>query len=461
MTNTYLKQIYTCLVLLILSGVLYPAVSSGQGGPTIVRDIAYSPDGLYIAYSVETPACYGDSPSPFLVQIVDAGTGQLVQTVGKDDDCPYNAVSWSPDGTRLALSSQAGTASVWNVNTGTQVSLYANSGYGVRSLHNVAWNPTNDRLLVGEPSINIWNAQTGDRIGSVVMTPGIPSLAWSAAWSPDGNNVALSTRGDKIEIWDISATTTIPAQWPLIRSFDTGPVSKIDYSPDGQLIAGVSTTEIRVFDVATGLLTKTLVGATNTITDVGWSPNGLHIAASDLNGIVHVWEYTTRVEVATFSSFAPVRTLDWHPSGEKIAFGGLVAPSSNPIVIVDAPPTVVCNATVPASNVTGLNTAVTNANTLGTPQTICLEAGTYTLTAAHNSPSDGANGLPVITGNITLYGLGNGATITRSSDAPSFRIAKVETGGRLVLHNITVRGGSIRNLGMLELVNSTMPDEDD
>jgi hypothetical protein len=64
-------------------------------------------------------------------------------------------------------------------------------------------------------------------------------------------------------------------------------------------------------------------------------------------------------------------------------------------------------------------------------------------------------------GNITLHGLGSGATITRSSDAPAFRIAKVGAGGRLVLNNITVSGGGIRNLGTLELVNSTMPDNDD
>src|SRR5262245_1672356 len=55
--------------------------------------------------------------------------------------------------------------------------------------------------------------------------------------------------------------------------------------------------------------------------------------------------------------------------------------------------------------------SVTQANGNGEPNTITLEAGTYTLTAVNNDPTGARNGLPVITGNMTIQGAGMDATI--------------------------------------------------
>jgi hypothetical protein len=62
----------------------------------------------------------------------------------------------------------------------------------------------------------------------------------------------------------------------------------------------------------------------------------------------------------------------------------------------------------------------------------------YTLTQPA-APS-GANGLPVITGNVAV--IAQGATITRSAAAPPFRIAEIAPGGTLHLTAVTVSNGS-------------------
>jgi hypothetical protein len=49
------------------------------------------------------------------------------------------------------------------------------------------------------------------------------------------------------------------------------------------------------------------------------------------------------------------------------------------------------------------------------------------------------NGLPVITTDITING--SGATITRASSAPSFRILAVSSAGILTLNRLTISGG--------------------
>jgi len=91
--------------------------------------------------------------------------------------------------------------------------------------------------------------------------------------------------------------------------------------------------------------------------------------------------------------------------------------------------------------VAALINAITTANGNGEADIINLAAdGTYTLTAVDNN-TDGPNGLPSITSEITING--NGATIQRSSagGTPAFRIFHVAAGGNMTLNDLTVTNG--------------------
>jgi len=76
--------------------------------------------------------------------------------------------------------------------------------------------------------------------------------------------------------------------------------------------------------------------------------------------------------------------------------------------------------------------------------TIWLElGGTYTLTSVDND-TDGPNGLPSITGELTIRVKGKGtATLTRATDAntPFFRLLRVAATGHLTLWNLVVSNG--------------------
>jgi DNA-binding beta-propeller fold protein YncE len=105
--------------------------------------------------------------------------------------------------------------------------------------------------------------------------------------------------------------------------------------------------------------------------------------------------------------------------------------------------------------------ALANSNS---PGTLNLTANcTYQLTAAKVA-GDGGDGLPVITGAVTING--NGATITRNS-AATFRLIDIASGGSLSADDLTLTngdstsdngGGAIFNDlgGKLALVNSTV-----
>ncbi|NNJ12590.1 hypothetical protein EKD04_019885 [Chloroflexales bacterium ZM16-3] len=123
-----------------------------------------------------------------------------------------------------------------------------------------------------------------------------------------------------------------------------------------------------------------------------------------------------------------------------------------------APIAVGCTGT--AGDVAGLISAISQANTQSGADTISLAAGcTYALGAVNNS-AGGPNGLPVISGSLTI--LGNGATIARSAGSPAFRILK--NSGTLTLDGVTLagglasgsNGGAIYNTGSLTMLSSTV-----
>jgi CSLREA domain-containing protein len=102
----------------------------------------------------------------------------------------------------------------------------------------------------------------------------------------------------------------------------------------------------------------------------------------------------------------------------------------------------VTSSTIPAGDVAALIAAINTANGSGFSTTINLLGGVYTLTNVVGPIGDaGPNGLPTITGDITING--NGAVIERDPGAPGFRIFHVASGGFLTLNNVSVRGGLV------------------
>lgn len=117
--------------------------------------------------------------------------------------------------------------------------------------------------------------------------------------------------------------------------------------------------------------------------------------------------------------------------------------------------------TVPAGDEADFVEAIVCANTVGTPSTLELTAGTYSFTAASVVDVDiGDTALPWITGNVTIHG--NGAVIERAAGSPAFRLLAVDLGGTLGLDTVRVIGGEgpvgggVLVFGTARIFNSTV-----
>jgi hypothetical protein len=90
---------------------------------------------------------------------------------------------------------------------------------------------------------------------------------------------------------------------------------------------------------------------------------------------------------------------------------------------------------------TALATAISDANSAGGGVLSLASDCTYAITA----PATAADGLPIITGRVTITGGSN--TIIERDVVPLFRIMEVAAGGDLILNHVIVEDGSTAGLG--------------
>src|SRR5262249_30410719 len=82
----------------------------------------------------------------------------------------------------------------------------------------------------------------------------------------------------------------------------------------------------KVWDVATGLLLRTLTGHTNAVFSVAFSPDGSRLAASSLGGVIKVWAWDTAVAqdpLTLKGHTSSVYGVAFSPDGLGLASGSL------------------------------------------------------------------------------------------------------------------------------------------
>ena len=136
-------------------------------------------------------------------------------------------VTYSPDGTRLAVASGSG---VWlyDVETGAVVPLMRNGSSS--SAFGVAFSPDGRTVAIAaDEIISIWDAVT--RVKKRSLSPKF-SRASHVVFSPDGRTIAVGG-GEIVRLWDVVTGKRKRTMWnePLAD------VTSIAFNPDGRTLA--------------------------------------------------------------------------------------------------------------------------------------------------------------------------------------------------------------------------------
>jgi WD40 repeat protein/class 3 adenylate cyclase len=258
-----------------------------------VNDVVFSPDGKRLASSSEDG-----------VRVWDSATGQQLLFLG-DRPNAYD-VAFSPDGSHLAFATLVPgepnfVITVRDVNTGREIMTL-----NINGLDFWMMNFTPDgSLWVGENGkIEFFDATSGQLI-STLNSPdwiiqGYPLIVADAAFSADGKRmaIALTALGSdhnagmgKVEIWDVASRQRLLT---LPENFDIYPnhPGVVAFSPDGTALATHRSPNglPMIWDAATGQKLFELGSNVNSLT---YSPDGKYILTASAGGRQQMWQAAT------------------------------------------------------------------------------------------------------------------------------------------------------------------------
>ncbi len=192
---------------------------------------------------------------------------------------PLHAFTWSPDGKRIASSTDDGKVIFWDVTSGLDIDEIETGNVGDL----LSWSPDGDLIAVTGDGIRIWDIQARKPIAQLSLAD-VTNPRY-LQWSPDGNSLAASHGEGYLTIWDTT-------DWQEVLSIKVSEtVNPIAWSPDGTQIAmggsGQGTQQIVILDAATGETQRTF-DTSGWVEALAWSRNNSLLATAG-GGWAEVW----------------------------------------------------------------------------------------------------------------------------------------------------------------------------
>ena len=183
----------------------------------------------------------------------------------------------------------------------------------------VAFSP-DDRLLargISRGPLELWDTQTWEQTDSFsghfadVYTQTI-------SFSPDSKLLAAPARRETI-VWDLASRR----QRHVLKGH-AGNCQAAVFSPDGtQLATSSRDATIKLWDVETGTLLGNLTGHTHGVASLAWHPSGKRLASAAWDGTSRLWDLASRREQGMLGGHGRhVFSVAWHPHGNQLATGG-------------------------------------------------------------------------------------------------------------------------------------------
>jgi WD40 repeat protein/serine/threonine protein kinase/DNA-binding XRE family transcriptional regulator len=311
---------------------LYPP-QAARGGDWTVQGASWSSNGRYLAMAGGDP--FGSTEPPSF-EIWDVEENQLtMKTLGDKLNFMGLEAHFSPDNALILYLGFPGfpdfsglaTAYVFDAKTGEIVQTFTPGGENL--IRSAAWSPDGSQVATGlfNNQIIIWDYKTGRQIVKLVHSNNEAMFINYIEWSPDGSKIASASDESSFQVWD---TRT----WKSLFTLHHQPPAfglTAAWSPDGKRLLtaggndeqGAKDNTARVWDAVNGKELLVFAYHTKSVWPGDWSPNGKRIVTAGNDGTVRIWDASTGAELLTLYVPAGYGIFGWwSPDGKHIALVG-------------------------------------------------------------------------------------------------------------------------------------------
>jgi RNA polymerase sigma factor (sigma-70 family) len=223
-----------------------------------------------------------------------------------------NAVAFAPDGKTLVSGSRDRTIRRWELATGKELGRLQGHTHTVEG---IAFTPDGQTLVSagGDGMVRVWDWATGRE--RRLFQGHMGSSVNCVAVSPDGKTFATGGGGKghkTLALWDLATGKELCSP-----GGNTYSILSLAFSPDGKILAAGSGTlgrfglppgvkppvvemgggTVRLWDVATGKLLRTLEGHTSGVSGVAYAPDSKRLASASHDGTLRLWDPATGKEL--------------------------------------------------------------------------------------------------------------------------------------------------------------------
>jgi WD40 repeat protein len=267
------------LGMMIIAGVIVvgadtvtePEAMFGLGD---LKSVAVSMDGRYLATAGRSGAYLWDLESGALRHRLEGEGGNVP------------ALVFSPDSRVLLTAGDSRIIRAWEAGSGTLLNIFFGHEGEIQDLKFAP----DGRTFVSASADNtarVWSVETGEMLHRV-RVPGF--FIDAVAFTPDGTRLvtATSSPSERIRLWDLATETTI-------RTFadHATQVPDLGFVRSGHLVTTGDDSAVRVWDVETGALVRTLNGASQGIAGMAVAPDSRTVIVGGNDGRVMAWDTET------------------------------------------------------------------------------------------------------------------------------------------------------------------------
>ncbi len=260
-----------------------PEGAKARLGRGELNHIIFSPDGTRVAVSTAIGIWVYDTHTTKAVSLFSE-----IQTGGIEEYLPTEppeALTFSADALIIA-SAHGDRIYVWDTATGTAFAMLDEHPDAIKA---IALSPDSTKLATagGDWVVRLWEVRTGKYINSLRGHTGAVN---AISFSPDGK--ILATAGTTLRLWDVETGALLNAD-----NEDLGSIDHLVFSPDGKILASSDGWghSVHLWDVGTSTIQKRLKGHKSKIRGIAFSPDG-RLLVSVSSEAVRLWEVHTGVE---------------------------------------------------------------------------------------------------------------------------------------------------------------------